>query len=1014
VAYASPCEAVGVGVVRDADPDRPVESSRRACDTAQISGSPTLDQPDDSHRPAVRIELLGPLRVLVDGIEVGVKGPRRRAALTLLALNSGRVVSVDTAVDALWSDEPPASGRHAVVSLLSRVRGHLGDGASCLERTAGGYRLRRDQVEIDLDVVRDRVRRARELAPEDPQRATLLRSALDQWRGDALEEFGEFEALAAHVVGLRELRLTVEDDWLMARLSTGDGEDLVEQTLRAAEEAPLREQRWLAHIRALALRGRTAEALRAGAAFRKLLADETGLDPSPALTDLERAVANGELAPTAAFEEDEPRSPGGAGPGLVWRTNRPTYVTALHGRAAELAQVVDLIQRERLVTIVGPGGVGKTRLLAEVLARLEEASDAAIVYVALASLDDEVQPVTADHVAAAVAASIGVRPSRGQTELGASREWLERRRSIVVLDNCEHVLDAARDVIAALLEHRADVRVMTTTRVPSGLPGECVVRLGPLPACREAGDDRLRDQPAVRLFCERAMRVTGRDHAPEHLPTIAEIADRLDGVPLAIELAAARLSTLTLDDLHRRIDHALDLLGDGRPTSDARHRSLRATFDWSYRLLDVDQRRMLAHLAAFADGADLDAVSMIATAVGIADHGIPQLAGLVDASIVLADMGTDTRYWMPEALRSFARHRHRDHGGGPSPGQTFTRWARATALDIDAASRGNDEPRADRRLRSEIGNLRAAHRAAMERGDVDTATAITISLDRAASFRDLPAVWSLARELADDPAVVGHDRESAVLGAAAEAAWLNGDLESAEQLATRGLHLDAACGRCHYALATVELFRGRFLRARELFTDASAQDTTALANAALAAVYGGDVTEAAQLIEHGSSWAETHGAPTDRAVYSYATGELRNPHPSAAQSYERAIELARRSGASFVEGVASVGLASVHVEMGAHRQALVTYRRLIRYWARTGNWTQQWITLGNVADLLRRLGDDEIAATLSDAVAAADRSPAPAHGSPPLSGMSPALSRSHVAELALGAIASHLASHLAV
>jgi predicted ATPase/DNA-binding SARP family transcriptional activator len=963
-----------------------------------------LDELAGSYRPAVQIELLGPLRVRIDDLEVDVSGLRRRAALALLALHAGRVVNVDTVLDVLWDDDPPASGRHAVVSLVSRLRGQFGEQASCIARTAGGYRLLGDRIEIDVDVVRELVRRARELATEDPVRASLLRSALDRWRGDALDEFGDFEVLAAHGLSLRELRLTVEDEWLTARLCAGVGDDLVEQTLRAAEEQPLREPRQLVHIRALALAGRTAEALRAGAAFRKLLAEETGLEPSPALSALEQAVANGDLAPTTEPDHERARLPSAArGPGLEWRSSRPRYLTALHGRSDELVQVAELLQRERLVAIVGPGGIGKTRLVAEVLDRFDETGDDAIVHVALASLDEGVQHATVDDVAGALAASIGIRPSRGQTVLDASREWLRSRRAIVVFDNCEHVLDAARDVTSALLEHRSDVRVLTTSRVPSGLPGECVVRLGPLPAARGARVDRLVDEPAVRLFRERATRVTGREPTPQHLATIAEIVDRLDGVPLAIELAAARLSTLSLEDLRRRIDQALDLLGDGRPTADARHRSLRATFDWSYRLLDADERRMLAHLAAFADGADLQAVSAIAAALGLQGDGIRQVAGLVDASIVLADVGAQTRYSMPEALRSFARERHRDHGGGSSPALTFARWARSTAHDIDVGSRGADEPAADRRLRSEIDNLRAAHRAALDRGDVGTAIAITVSLDRVASFRDLPAVWSLARELADEPAVAGHERESAVLGAAAEAAWLNGDLVAAEELANRGLALDDTAGRCQYALATVELFGGNFPRARELFMGASAQDTTALANAALAAVYGGESTEAARLIGRGRAWAENHGSPTDRAVFSYTEGELRNPHPDAARSYARAIDLARRSGASFVEGVASVGLASVHVEMGAHREALDIYRRLVRYWARTGNWTQQWITLGNVADVLRRLHDDDVAASLASAVATGGQTPAG-----PTTDTSATLSRSELIELALGAIAAHL------
>jgi tetratricopeptide (TPR) repeat protein len=363
---------------------------------------------------------------------------------------------------------------------------------------------------------------------------------------------------------------------------------------------------------------------------------------------------------------------------------------------------------------------------------------------------------------------------------------------------------------------------------------------------------------------------------------------------------------------------------------------------------------------------------------------------------------------MPEAVRTFAHERHRRHGGGTTPTAAFVRWAVTTAQRIDELSRGPQELAADSKVRSELGNLRSAHRSAIGSDDITSAVAITVALDRVASFRDLPEVWSWARTLAVLPAIDVHPRRADVFGAAAEAAWLTGDLDDAERLASRGLAGDGDCGRCHYALATVALFRGELDRARQSFLVAADADRTVLANAALAAAYAGDQPGALALLEQGIPWARASGGPTDLAVFEYATGETLAGSPDAGTHYERAIALARHSGASFVEGVASVGLASTLAERGQVGEALGLHRRTVRYWARTGNWTQQWITLRNVTRLLRSLGDDAVADVLDAAVARSDEEGATTEAAPIV--MTERTPRSAVVARALDAIGAHLPS----
>ena len=949
----------------------------------------------------------------VDGVQVEVPGRRRRAVVALLATAAGRVVAADTLIDALWGDDPPGSERQALHSLVSRVRGHLGDQAHRLQRDGGGYRLDLDPGEVDAGGARWLVEQARSLAEVDPAAAAgRYREALELWRGPALAEFAEVEALAADTVSLGELHLATEDELLAAELAAGPSAGLVERATELARAEPLRESRQILLMEALAAEGRVAEALRAGHEHRQRLAEETGLEPTPALAELEGRLVTGEIPPphrpgggptTASQPQDGSQARHQPDPGLASAAVRPHFSTPLFGRDAELDRIYSLLGRERLVTLAGAGGVGKTRMAAAIADRWAS-SKRPVTYLGLAP----VQPT--DPLPEVLAGVLGMRVEPGQLQVAAIAERLGSGQQLLVVDNCEHLVDAARDLVDSLLSAAADLRVLTTSRVPTSLTAEAVVRIGAL-AALEAGM-ATRDRPGVRLFLDRAARIRpGWEPGPGEVDTVAGIVDRLGRIPLAIELAAGRLSSLSLDDLADRVEDALDLLGDEQPGPSARHRSLRSTLEWSYRLLGSDERRLFRHLSAFVDGCDLAAVELVGSSLGLAGRGLAQLAALVDASVVDAELEGDSRYTMHEPVRAFAGEHLVAEDEAAEAASTLAAWARNCAAEIDRLGRGPEEAVADRRIRRELGNFRVAHRAALAAGDLDTAIAITVGLDRTASVRDLPEVWSWAMSLAADPRLESHPRRPEALGAAAEAACLRGDLAAGERLVLPGLALDENCTSCQQALARVRMFRGEPARAQELWTTAAESDCSYLGRAGIAAIYAGDLTGARRLIERGIRWADEHGAPTDLAACHYGMGELLAPDPEAAVHYRRAVELSRRVSSTFVEGVATVGLASVDAAAGRITDALRGYDRLVRYWQRTGNWTQQWTTLRNLADLLAELGDGETAEVLVATASASDEAAAIYSGPPPLTGQGSTAElppRTVVVESALGAIDSAL------
>ncbi|MET0525575.1 MAG: BTAD domain-containing putative transcriptional regulator [Nocardioides sp.] len=906
------------------------------------------------------VDVLGSLVLRVRGQEVAVPGARRRALLSVLALAGGRAVGTERLIEALWPDGPPENAAQALYNHVSRLRGHLGAESERLQRYGGGYLLEVEPDEVDALAAR---RLADVVAARGTTSAAVAaaRSALELWRGKALEEFRSWPALEPTAVALDELRLRLTDDLLDARLALEEP-GVSADAVAAATSAPLRERTVLLLVRALAQEGRTAEAMAAAQDYRARLAEETGLDPGPALAELEQRVAGGGLGIAAGSPDDRPL-------GVVARPDGP-----LVGRQLEREEVRRLLGDNAAITVTGPGGVGKTRLAlevaADVSADLEDGGTEEVVVVDLAAVD---RP---DRVCQAVASTLRLRTSGEVTAVDVAAV-LAQRRLLLVLDNCEHVPDACRDLVTTLRRTAPGVRVLATSRTVLHVPGEHVVRLQPLPVPREPADlDTLTRQPAVRAFLEHARRRRpAYELNAEDADDITDVLRRLDGLPLGIELAARQVALMPLADVRERLDRALDLAIAPGAVDDDRQRTLRATIDSSYRLLPDHERWLLRAMAPFPGGVDLATVEALARGrVGEGDP-LDVLHRLVDASLVVADPGAG-RYRLLFTVRAFLLDELRAEGELEDAERRFLDRCLDIAEEVGLGVVGPDETRADRRLRAELGNLRAARDTARLHGRDDVRVGITVHLSEAATWRDIRELWAWALELAVDPALDDHPDRAAVLGCAAEGARLLGDLDGAsalahESLAVAGSEADPAqVHRAYVALGSVAHFRGDFVAAKELWIrSGEGRPVTSgawLASAALAAAYGGDRDEARRLLDRGHVAVAASGCGSHAAFASYVEGELRATErvEESVPYYEEAIEQARRCGVAFVAGVASVALASARARTGDTAGAAEEFGELLDTWRRTGHTTQLWTTARNAAALLASVGRWRVAGLL--------------------------------------------------
>ncbi|MCC3765941.1 winged helix-turn-helix domain-containing protein [Glycomyces sp. TRM65418] len=627
----------------------------------------------------MRFGVLGPLAAWTDeGREVRVPEVKVRALLADLIIHSGRVVSVDRLIDDLWGDALPGDPSNTLQTKVSQLRRVLGGaeagGRGLVVYRAPGYLLKAE----DLDAARFTALVARARAAGDPYAKTsLLADALALWRGPAYGEFRD-EPFARHeAAALEELRLTALEEQAEARLATGDHALLADGLAPAVADHPMRERLRAAHLKALYLSGRQGEALALYDQLRNTLADELGVDPSPALTTLHLAMLNQDPAL------------GAASPPAALGASLPAPLSGIIGREAETDRARRMLASGRLLTVTGPGGAGKTRLAVAVAAAA--AGDRAR-FVELADL----RTADPDRVAEHVAAALGLRDDAADRPAAMPRrdpaerlaEVLRGRDALLVLDNCEHLVEPAAELTHRLLTAVPDLRVIVTSRESLAVPGETLLPLGPLSP-----------DAAAELYESRAQTAPG----PADAPWIRAACERLDGLPLALELAAARVRALGYRGVAERLDDRFSLLSNASRGRPDRQRTLRAVIDWSWEQLDDDQRRTLSVLAVHPGGA----------APGVPDADPDLVEQLVARSMAVAEPGPDgtMRYRLLESIAAYGRERLAETGDAAAVlDRRDDHYAR---LVEQADLRGPAQEHWLRRLDQEERNLLAAaeHRA---------------------------------------------------------------------------------------------------------------------------------------------------------------------------------------------------------------------------------------------------------------------------------------------------------------
>jgi predicted ATPase/DNA-binding SARP family transcriptional activator len=690
---------------------------------------------------SMSIELLGPLQLRdAAGRPVHVGGRRLRVLLTLLALQAGRVVPASWLTEQIWPDQLPGNPANALQTLVSRLRADLRRAGldKLIESHPAGYALMVPPDAVDVaafEAMAAEGRRA--LAGGDPHAAAqALRTALASWRGQPLADAAGCAAADAAAARLGELRSAVLADRIEADLARGEGASLVGDLRALVAADPLAERPRALLMRALYAAGRQAEALSAYAEARGLLADRLGVDPSAELERVYLRILRGEEGAAAAARTGEPSReperavvpPHRSRPGPV----APSPVTSFVGRDTEIAEVLKALAAGRLVTLTGPGGVGKTRLAAELTRRL--AAPAWFAELAPAS--------RAEDVAYAVLGTLGIREpviSRRTAEPGTDpldrlAAALEDRGDVLVLDNCEHVIDAAATLVGRLLAACPRLRILATSREPLRIDGEVLFPVAPLPVPPgPAAPAPGHCYDSVRLLCDRAAAVRpGFELNGGNADAVARICRALDGMPLAIELAAVWLRTLTPDQLAGRLDDRFALLTGGSRTALPRHRTLRAVVDWSWDLLTDAERALARRLSVFPGGATLAAAERVCVGGPLPEAEVlPALSGLIDKSIVATAAGPDAsppQYRMLETVRAYGLERLAEAGEQDRVRDAFAAYYLALAETADPRLRSAAQRRWLHELAAEQDNMHAALRWLIARGDGDAALRFVLAL----------------------------------------------------------------------------------------------------------------------------------------------------------------------------------------------------------------------------------------------------------------------------------------------
>jgi predicted ATPase/DNA-binding SARP family transcriptional activator len=786
--------------------------------------------------------VLGPLEVLDEsGQKVSLGGAMQQSVLASLLLRAGQTVALDRLVDVLW-EEPPETAAKTVQVYVSRLRHQLPQGA--IASRAGGYALLLNGGRLDLrafEEAADKGRFALASGAYDDA-ARLLRTALEFWRGPALAGLPS-DALRREGDRLEELRLQVLEDLLEADLGRGRQREIVSELQALVAEQPFRERPRAQLMLALYRSGRPGDALELYRQTRRLLVEELGMEPGQELRKLEQAILRGDPA------LDLPRAEA--------QTNLRLPLTPLIGREHELSKVLELLRANRVVTLTGPGGVGKTRLALQVALEVVAYFPDGVWFVSLAALRDP------DLVLSTVAQTLGKEPQ-------TLEQHLRGRQVLLVLDNFEQLLDAAPS-LSFLIGEAPRTKLLVTSRTPLHVSGEHEYPVMPLA-----------EEAAVRLFIERAVAVQPSFSPDEYLQPICR---RLDNLPLAIELASARVKVLTNKALLARLEPRLPLLIGGPRDVSEKHQTLRATIEWSYNLLTPDERTLFARLAVFAGGCTLEAAEKVVGA------DVDTLQSLVEESLLHL---AGERFFMLETIREFGLEVLDEAGDAADVRRRHARF-------FVQLLRPREDPYAlatiggpvfglgDRRIREliapEVDNVRAAVEWALATEDFELALQLvyaSVAVPRI-SPREATHWYDRALAQADSvspPAAADAYRVAAFMN------FLIGQIPEAHELGERSLTLY-----------------------RRL--DNRAGEATALRILGTVAALEGQTVQAHRCFERALAIADEHGLDHVRYAVMHELGEFERELGHAARSaelLEKSIELARAAGNLGVAAAALHGL----------------------------------------------------------------------------------------------------------
>ncbi|TDD80706.1 BTAD domain-containing putative transcriptional regulator [Actinomadura rubrisoli] len=689
----------------------------------------------------MRFGVLGPLAVwTADGGLVPVPGLKVRALLADLLVHEGRPVPADRLIDDLWGEALPGNPMGSLSAKVSQLRRVLEDaepGARALvESRPAGYLLGADDERVDARRFQRLLTEARRTADAEA-RAGLLAEALGLWRGPAFADFADEPFTRAAIAWLEELRLTALEEHAEVRLALGEHGAVAGELGDAVAAHPLRERLRAAHMRALYRTGRQNEALESYERLRVLLADELGLDPGSELAALHRAILTQDPC------LDGPAAPAvrPSGP----RSNLPVPSTALIGRDGAVAEIRARLGTDRLVTLTGPGGVGKTRLAVETAAGLVDRFADGVWMAELAAFERSTVPDLAEVVTAILDIRDG--PGGPATPLDRLAAALGARRLLLVLDNCEHVVEQAAELAERLLRRVPGVRILATSREPLGLAGEVVWAVPPLEVPDgAAGQDlgTVAEASAVRLFAARAEAASRGFRLDEGTArAVAVLCRRLDGIPLALELAATRVRTLGVEGLVARLDDRFRLLATGHRGAPPRQRTLTAMIDWSWDLLSGPERAVLRRLAVHADGCTVEGAEAVCAGGDVPGEEVPEeevldlLVRLVDRSLVVMteDQGESAegpgegpRYRLLESVAAYSADRLRQAGEDGRTRDLHARHHLALAERGERRLYGPEQARWLRIFDVESANLRAALDTAVAARDADGALRLVDAL----------------------------------------------------------------------------------------------------------------------------------------------------------------------------------------------------------------------------------------------------------------------------------------------